>query len=132
MEFNVTWVLMATVLILGCISNVVAINCYACNSDKDSNCGETFQEWDLQTNKFKVSGCAACGKYVVKRSDTVTYVERSCVATARHSETCTDNDEACFYFCSSELCNGQGRISLFTPLILLTALVVLLQRLVGN
>ena len=47
---------------------VVAINCYACNSDKDSNCGESFIVWKLLSDKFKVSGCAACGKYVVKRS----------------------------------------------------------------
>ncbi|XP_078322293.1 uncharacterized protein LOC144622007 [Crassostrea virginica] len=130
MEFNVMWLLMA--VFLGCISHVEAITCYACNSNKDSNCGEQFIEWKLLSDRFKVSGCAACGKYVVKKSETITYVQRSCVSTARHPKTCTDNEEACFHFCHSDLCNGQGRISLSTPLILLTALVVLLQRLLGS
>ena len=44
-----------------------AITCYACNSNKDSNCGEQFVEWKLLSDRFKVSGCAACGKYVEKK-----------------------------------------------------------------
>nr|XP_022308468.1 uncharacterized protein LOC111114458 [Crassostrea virginica] len=118
MEFNVKVVLMATVLILGCISNAAAIDCWVCNSDSDpTNCGESINELALQDARSTASNCAACGKYFKSMGTVFTYVERSCLAA--QSDTCDNKIGYGYCSCSTTYCNGQGRISLFTPLMLL-------------
>lgn len=55
-----------------------------------------------------------------------TYVERSCLAAS--SDTCDNKIGYGSCSCSTTYCNSQARISVFTPLLLLTALVVWAQR----
>lgn len=120
-------VVLVTILILGCVSNVFAIDCWVCNSDDDpSNCGESINEIGLQDAKRTASNCAACGKSFKSLGTVFTYVERSCLTAV--SDTCDNKIGYGSCTCSTTYCNGQARISVFTPLLLLTTLVVWAQR----
>ncbi|XP_062608375.1 uncharacterized protein LOC134270203 [Saccostrea cucullata] len=127
MDLSSNSVLFLTILVLGCASNALAIDCWVCNSDSDpTNCGETINDIGLQDAKSTASNCAACGKYFKSLGTVFTYVERSCLTS--ESDTCDNKMGYGYCTCSTTYCNGQERISLTTPLVLLTTVCVVLFK----